>query len=171
MVSTPDGTAASSDITFSTQSTQSAPPPSKPAISSLRISPKRFSLAGRRVNGRCVKPTRHNHGDKHCTRPSTLRISYTLNVAATVTLTLKRQAPGHKVNGRCVKPTTKNRRHRKCTRLVNAPGKLTLAGHAGANQSAFGGKIGGHQLGLGTYQLIATPAGGSSRAVTFKLAP
>ena len=171
VVTTPDGSAASSDITFTTQSTQSAPPPTKPAISSLRISPKGFSLAGRRVNGRCVKPTRHNHANKHCTRPSTLRISYALNVAATVTLTLKRQVPGRKVNGRCVKPTTKNRRHRKCTRFVAAPGKLTLAGHAGANQSTFNGKIGGHQLAPGTYQLITTPAGGSSRAVTFKIAP
>ena len=54
---------------------------------------------------------------------------------------------------------------------MNAPGKLTLAGHAGANQSTFNGKIGGHQLGPGTYQLITTPAGGSSRAVTFKIAP
>ena len=54
---------------------------------------------------------------------------------------------------------------------MNAPGKLTLAGHAGANQSTFNGKIGGHQVGPGTYQLITTPAGGSSRAVTFKIAP
>ena len=171
VVTTPDGTAASSDVTFTTQSTQSAPPaPSKPAISSLRVSPKSFSLAGRRVNGRCVKPTRKNNGNKHCRRPSALRISYTLNVAATVTLTVKRQYTGRKLNGRCVKPTTKNRAHRKCTRLVNVPGKLTLAGEAGANQSTFKGKIGGHQLGPGTYQLTANPAGGISSTVTFKLA-
>jgi hypothetical protein len=100
-----------------------------------------------------------------------LRISYTLNVAATVTLTLKRQVPGRKVNGRCVKPTKNNHRHGTCTRLVNVPGELTLAGQAGANQSTFNGKIGGHQLGPGTYQLIATPAGGSSSTVTFKTAP
>ena len=133
----------------------------KPAISSLRVSPKSFSLAGRRVNGQCVKPTRQNNGNKHCRRPTTLRISYTLNVAATVTLTLKRRVAGRKVNGGCVKPTTKNRKHRKCTRLVNVPGALTLAGQAGANQSTFNGKIGGRQLGSGAYQLIATPAGGT----------
>ena len=100
-----------------------------------------------------------------------LRISYTLNVAATVTLTLKRQVTGRMVNGRCVKPTTKNRKHRKCAQLVNVPGKLMLAGQAGANQSTFNGKIGGHQLGHATYQLTATPAGGSSSTVTFKIAP
>ena len=176
VVTTPDGTAASSDVTFTSQSTQSAPPPPtptppRPAISSLRVLPKSFSFAGRRVNGRCVKPTGQNHGNKHCRRPSALRISYTLNVAATVTLTLKRDVPGRKVNGRCVKPTTQNHKHRKCTRLVNVPGKQTLAGQAGANQSTFNGKIGGHQLGPGTYQLIANPAGGIPSRVTFKLAP
>jgi hypothetical protein len=178
VVTTPDGTAASSDVTFTTQSTQSpqspksppSPPPSdKPAISSLRVTPKSFSLAGRRVNGRCVQPTRQNNGNKHCRRPTTLRISYTLNVAATVTLTLKRQVAGRKVNGRCIKPTTKNGKHTKCTRLVNVPGTLTLAGQAGANQSTFNGKIGGHQLGPGIYQLIATAAGGSSSTITYKI--
>jgi hypothetical protein len=168
VVTTPDGTAASSDVTFTTQS---APTPPKPAISSLRVSPESFSLAGRRVNGRCVKPTRQNNANKHCRRPSTLQISYTLNVAATVTITLKLEVPGRKINGRCVKPTTKNRKHGKCTRVVNVPGKLTLAGHAGANQSTFNGKIGGHQLGPGTYRLITALAGGSSSTVTFKLAP
>jgi len=53
---------------------------------------------------------------------------------------------------------------------VNVPGKLTLAGQAGANQSTFNGEIGGHQLGPGTDQLIATPAGGGSSTVTFKIA-
>jgi hypothetical protein len=169
VVTTPDGTAASSDVTFTTQSTPSSPP-AKPAISSLRISPTSFSLTGRRVSGRCVKPTRQNNGNKHCRRPRTLRISYTLNVGATVTLTLKRQVAGRTVNGRCVKPTTGNRKQRKCARLVNVPGTLTLAGQAGANQFSFKGKIGGHQLGSGAYQLIATPAGGISSTVMFKIA-
>jgi hypothetical protein len=174
VVTTPDGTATSSDVTFTTPSTppaQSAPPPSKPAISGLAVFPTSFSLTGRMVNGRCVKPTSQNKRNKPCKRPSTLRISYTLNVAATVTVTLKRQVPGRKVNGRCVKPTKNSRKHPTCPRLVNVPGTLTLAGQAGANQSAFNGKIGGHQLGPGAYQLIATPAGGSSSQVTFKIAP
>ena len=53
---------------------------------------------------------------------------------------------------------------------MNVPGTLTLAGQAGANKSSFDGTIGGHQLGSGTYQLIATPAGGISSTVTFKIA-
>ncbi len=168
VVTTPDGTATSSDMSFTTQS---ARPPAKPAIANLRVSPKSFSLAGRRVHGGCLKPTRQNNANKHCRRPTTLRISYTLNVAATVTLTLKRRVPGRKVNGRCVKPKKQNGQHRTCTRLVNVPGKLTLAGRAGANHSTFNGKIGGRQLGPGTYELIATPAGGSSSPVAFKIAP
>jgi hypothetical protein len=175
VVTTPDGTAASSDVTFTTRSApppiKPEPPPAKPAISSLRVFPESFSLAGRRVNGRCVKPTRQNKSNKHCRRLTALRISYTLNVAATVTLTLKGQLAGRKVNGRCLKPTKENRKHRKCVRLVNVPGRLTLAGKAGANQSTFNGKIGGHQLGPGAYQLIATPAGSSSSTVTFKITP
>jgi hypothetical protein len=117
-----------------------------------------------------VKPTRQNNANKHCRRPTTLRISYTLNVAAAVTLTLKRRVAGRKVNGRCVKPTTGSRKHRKCARVVNVPGTLTLTGQAGANQSTFNGKIRGHRLGSGSYQLIATPAGGISSTVRFKIA-
>ena len=172
-VTTPDGTAASSDVTFTTQSSQSTPPPppaGKPVISSLRISPTSFSLTGRRVHGQCVKPTRKNNDSKRCRRPTTLRITYTLDVAAPVTVTLKRRVAGRKVNGGCVKQTKENRTHRKCARLVNVPGALRLAGQAGANQSSFNGKIGGRQLGSGAYQLIATPAGGNSSTVTFKIA-
>lgn len=50
-------------------------------------------------------------------------------------------------------------------------GKITLIGKAGANEFTFNGKIGGHQLGPGAYELIATPTGGKPRTVTFKLLP
>jgi hypothetical protein len=139
------------------------------ALSSLRVSPSRFSLAGRRVKGRCVKPTTKNSGDKRCRRPVRLRVGYTLNLGATVTFTLKRQASGRNVNGRCVKPTKKNSKHRKC--LLSLPGKITLPGKSGANHFTFNGKIGGHQLGPGTYELIATPTGGKPRNVTFNIVP
>jgi hypothetical protein len=170
VVITPDGSATSSDVTFTTHSTPPASP-GKPAISGLGVFPRSFSVTGRRVNGQCVKPTRQNKGNKHCRRPSTLRISYTLSVAATVTLTLKREVTGREVKGRCVKPTKNNRKQRACTRPVNVPGTLTLTGQAGANKFAFNGKIGGHQLGPGAYQLIATPTGGSSSMIRFKITP
>jgi virginiamycin B lyase len=145
--------------------------PPTPALSNLRVSPRRFSLSGRRVKRRCVKPMNKNNTNRHCRRPVHLRVSYTLNVSATVTFTLKRQAPGRKVNGRCVKPTTKNSKHRTCTRLVRVSGKLTVTGTTGTNQFTFNGKLGGHQLGAGTYQLIATPAGGKPTTTTFRIVP
>jgi hypothetical protein len=141
----------------------------QPAVSGLRVSPSRFSLAGRNVNGRCVKPTKKNKRNKHCRRAVSLRISYTLNVADTVTLTVKRLDPGRLVKGRCVRPTKKNRKHHKCTRLINLRGQIVMSRNAGANLFTFHGRIGGHSLGPGTYQLIATPASGQPRKVTFKL--
>ena len=147
------------------------PPPAvaQAAMSSLGVSPSKSSRAGRKVKGRCVRPTKANDGHKHCQRAITLRVSYTLNVADTVVITLQRGAPGRKVNGRCVKPTRHNSRRRKCTRLIPVPGQLVQTGHAGANQMTFNAQIGGRTLGPGSYQLIATPAGGTPRTVTFKI--
>jgi DNA-binding beta-propeller fold protein YncE len=138
-------------------------------LSNLRVSPRRFSLAGRKVKGRCVKPTKSNGRNKRCRRPIRLRVSYTLNASAVVTITLKRQAPGRKVNGRCVKPTKKNSKHRKCMRLLGVPGKITLADKHGSDHFTFNGKIGRHKLGPGTYQLLATPTGGKPKKVTFRI--
>ena len=73
-----------------------------------------------------------------------LRISYKLSVADKVTFTLKRS--GHKVKGKIVK-----------------------SGNPGANHFTFNGKIGGHSLGAGKYQLIATPARGKAKKAKFTL--
>jgi Big-like domain-containing protein/lactonase family protein with 7-bladed beta-propeller len=147
------------------------PPAPTPALSKLRVSPSKFSLAGRRVGGRCVKLTKKNRAHKHCTLAIKLRVSYTLNVATTVTSTLKRQAAGRKVNGRCAKPTNKNHKHKKCARLVDVHGKIARTGTAGANQFSWNGQIGGRKLGPGIYELTATPAGGKPSSVSFKLVP
>jgi hypothetical protein len=125
-----------------------------PAVSKLRVSPRKFSLAGRLVKTRCVGATNSNNADKSCRRPISLRVSYRLNVAADVVLTLKRQTAG-----------------RRGARFVEQRGKITLDGKAGANQFVFKGKIGGHILGSGAYQLIATPTGGRATKVTFQILP
>jgi hypothetical protein len=78
-------------------------------------------------------------------------------------------APGRTVSGKCVKPTKKNKHKKKCLRLIGVHGQLVKTGHAGANSFTFDGKIGGHKLALGTYQLTATPAGGKSRTITFTI--
>ena len=77
--------------------TMTAPPPTVtvPAatISNLRVSPRRLSLARRKVNGKCVKPTSKNSSNRRCVRAIKLKVSYTLNRADTITFTLKRMAP------------------------------------------------------------------------------
>ena len=73
-----------------------------------------------------------------------LRISYKLSVADKVTFTIKRT--GHKVKG-----------------------KIVRSGKPGANQFTFNGKLGGHKLGAGKYQLVATPARGKAKKAKFTL--
>jgi Lactonase, 7-bladed beta-propeller/WD domain, G-beta repeat len=138
-------------------------------LSGLNVTPKRFSLAGRKVKGQCVKPTKKNRPRPRCLRPIKLKISYTLNAPATVRFTLKRKTPGRKVNGKCVKQIRKNRKHRACSRLGTVNGQITQTGKSGANSFTFNGKIGGHNLRPDGYQITATPAGGKPQTVTFNV--
>jgi hypothetical protein len=73
-----------------------------------------------------------------------LRISYKLSVVDKVTFTIKRS--GHKVRGKIVK-----------------------SGKAGANKFTFNGRLGGHSIGAGKYQLVATPARGKPKKAKFRL--
>jgi outer membrane protein assembly factor BamB len=141
-----------------------------PTLSGLHVSSHRVSIAGRKVRGHCVKPTKQNRSHKYCRRSLKLKITYTLNEAATVTLTLKRQTPGRKVKGRCVKPTHKSHKRPRCTRFVPVHGRITLLGKVGSNVFTFTGKIGGHKLGPGSYQLTATPTTGGHTGTPQKVA-
>lgn len=148
----------------------SPPPPPNPSLSKLTIAPHALSIAGRTVKGRCLKPTHKNEGHKSCHRPIKLRISYSLNVAATITFTLQAKSPGRKVHGKCVKSTRKTRRHHaNCTITNRIRGSLTKKGTAGANAFTFNGKIAGRRLGAGSYVLTATPAGGKPSRATFTI--
>jgi polyvinyl alcohol dehydrogenase (cytochrome) len=144
-----------------------------PRLSRLHVSPHQVSIAGRKVGGRCVKPIKQNKRRKYCRRPVKLKVTYTLNAATTVKLTLKHQVLGRKVKGRCTKQTKKNHKHAGCTRLVAVHGSITLAGKTGANPFTFAGKMGGHNLGPGSYQLTATLTAkvhiGTPQKVTFKI--
>jgi hypothetical protein len=139
-------------------------------LSRLRVSPKTFVLSGRRVNGRCVKETARNRTHRPCTRPVKLGVSYQLNFPAQVTITIKRVLLGRLSKRRCVAPTRNNRSHRRCTRLVPVRGSLTKNGGQGSNRFMLNGRIGGHKLPPGTYQLTATPSFGSTQTVTFRIA-
>ncbi len=72
------------------------------------------------------------------------RVSYMLSAAATITLTVKRQVRDRK-----------GHRH-----LVRVHGSIRHTSKAGTNAFTFHGRIGGHNLGGGTYRLVATPSGG-----------
>ena len=161
LLSRPTGTGTITDTTPA--------PPKSPSVVDVGVTPRSFTLTGRNVKGRCVKRAPKDNRDATCQLPIALRVSYTLNVAASVTFTLKRNAPGRKVKGRCVKATAKNRKHRRCTRLMTLTGTIAQSGKAGANHFTFNGKIGGHKLGPGNYQLTATPVGGNPQAATFTI--
>jgi hypothetical protein len=159
----------------SASATSSAITVRPPALSRLRVSPRTFSLTGRRVAGRCVAVTNANRTRPICRRPIRLRVTYKLPVATKVTFTIKRVRPGRLVKGRCVAPTRANRHRPHCTRLVALRGKITRSGKAGNNRFTFKGRIGGHRLGPGIYRLIATSTAnglsGPQRTVTFRIVP
>lgn len=157
-------------LTFQLAPPPPPPPPPTPSLSGLGVSPHTSSIAGRKVKGRCVKPTKKNKAHKGCHRSVKLKISYKLNVAAAVRFTLQAESPGRKVKGRCVNQTDKNRKHHvKCTLTKKVSGSLTRAGTAGANSFSFTGKLAGRALGPGSYVLTATPAGGKPQTAIFSI--
>jgi hypothetical protein len=169
------GTAATTTRTFTVSlPTPTVPAPAPvpaPVLSSLRVSPRTFSLTGRRRNGRCRTSIKSSNAAEACHRPIKLTISYALSARTTVTFTLARELPGRKVDGHCVRPSQANDTQRRCTRLVPVRGRIIRMGNAGGNRLRFSGAIGGHNLGPATYQLTVTPAGGIPQTTTFTIAP
>lgn len=89
------------------------------------------------------------------------QVSYVLNEPASVRFTVVQHQSGRKGSGgRCATPTTANRHAPKCTRSMTLPGSFTLTGNAGANRFRFAGRLGGHKLSVGKYELLATPSAG-----------
>ena len=76
--------------------------------------------------------------------------------------------------GRAVRDADQEERQAPEVHAARQPArKDQLAGRSGANHFTFNGKIGGHNLRPGTYQLIAsaTVNGGTPRNVTFTIVP
>jgi hypothetical protein len=48
-------------------------------------------------------------------------------------------------------------------------GSITTSAKAGSDSFTFTGKVGGHKLAPGTYQLTATPTGGTSQTTKFTI--
>jgi hypothetical protein len=87
-------------------------------------------------------------------------ISFRLNEAARVSLSVEAKLPGRRANGRCVKPAKHKRAN--CSRWVRVRGALTFKGVAGTNRVAFRGKLGRRWLATGSYRLtlLAKDSGG-----------
>jgi PKD repeat protein len=110
------------------------------SLSGLRITPRSFTLAGRRVAGHCVKPTAANSSHRRCRRPIVLHVSYTLSSPSAVTF-----------------------------RLSPVGASFTDHGRAGSNSVTLAGVVDGHPLQPGSYDLTATPTGGKPHSVTFTI--
>jgi hypothetical protein len=100
-------------------------------------------------------------------------VTYTLNVASGVRFTVAKVESGRTSSGRCVGLTKANHDARRCTRLVALPGSFTRAGSAGVDRFDFSGRLGGRELAIGSYRLIARPvavgAGGHATTVAFRV--
>lgn len=142
----------------------SAPAAPAPAVTGLKVSPKRVSIAGRRVHRRCVAPSKKNRRRPACTRKAKVTIRYTLNVAASVRFELVARLRGHRVRRRCVVQTGKRRKGKRCTRRVAAGKAIVRTGVAGANKLVVSRK-----LAPGRYTVTVTPTGGRARRVSFKV--
>jgi alpha-tubulin suppressor-like RCC1 family protein len=138
-----------------------------PVVSGLRLLKRTVSSAGRRVHGRCVKPTRKNRTHKHCIRKVKLKVTYTLNVPARITFKIQRQISGRKVKGRCVKQTHTNRKHKHCKRLRTV-GTLSHTSTVATDTFTFK-----HKLAPGTYYLVVTASANghttSPQTISFKV--
>lgn len=86
------------------------------------------------------------------------KVSYSLDKDASVRFAVAQRLPGRRAHGSCVKPTTATRKAPACTRLAAVPGGFTVSGFVGANSFRFTGRLTGHKLTPGTYELEATPS-------------
>jgi CSLREA domain-containing protein len=129
-----------------------------PALSSLRIVPSSFRVAGKGVPAK-------NAG---------AFVSYSATEASTATITILRPQSGVRNGARCVKPPRHpgSKHARPCT-LYLSLGTFSRNDSAGRNRFAFSGRVGGRALAPGTYRLQATPrsnrVSGKAVSATFRI--
>lgn len=137
-----------------------APVNALPKLSALSVSPRRFRA--RRSGSSVTRSPRRS-----------MRVHYRLNIIASVRFTFHRVMDGRRVGRHCKARARSNRNTPRCTRYVAVPGNLTLMGNAANNTVRFSGRLSGHTLPPGNYQLIATPSAngdaGTSRGITFTI--
>lgn len=136
--------------------------PHAPVLDRLRISPSAFRAA---ASGPSVAPAGRRDG---------ALVSFRLDRAARVRVTVERVSPGRRAGGRCVKPRRANRSKPRCVRYANVGG-FTYRGVAGTNRLRFTGRVSARRLRPGRYRLVATPGAdglhGDARRVRFGVKP
>jgi hypothetical protein len=139
----PDGTSASADRTFTTTTTSVAAAAGAPVLTGVAESNRRWR-EGTRLASIAKRA------------PVGTTFSFTLNEAASVSFSFTQAVGGRKVKGKCVAQTKKNGHKHACKRTVTR-GALSLAAHAGTNKAIFQGRV-SHSLKLkpGTYSLVIT---------------
>jgi hypothetical protein len=161
-------------VTIAPPVTTPAPPPAV-ALSGLHVTPRKFAAAQRFVSGTCVSANQRNRTRPHCRRSVALHVTYTLNVASSVTFTIDLATPGRLVAGRCIAPTRATRRRKACTRLKAVAGGVRRQGAAGTNSAVIKAPNGARGLIPGIYELVATVAGGQGagvrQAASFQIHP
>jgi CSLREA domain-containing protein len=141
-----DGSTASPDHVFTTASSPpgsgSGSPPT-PKLGKVLIRPSRFKAGSGKHRG--------------------TTITYTDSVAAKTTFAIFKPVPGRRRNHRCVS-VGRHPRGAKCVRLVKV-GSFTHKDRRGGNRVHFSGRLHGHVLRPGLYELTLTPrSGGKSGA-------
>jgi hypothetical protein len=145
--------------------TPQTPKPLAGVITGLLVSPSSFFPApsGATISSTAKKPKR-KYGAK---------ISYRDSQAANTTFTVLRESTGRLQGKSCKKPSTKNKQSKRCTLLTKVGSSFSHADKAGANSLHFSGRINGHRLAPGTYELmlVAHDAAGAGKPVekSFKI--
>jgi hypothetical protein len=134
------------------------PPPSTPVLTGIGETHATFRVGSKPTATAAAAAKRKR-------APVGTTFLFTLNEAATVTISIDRAAAGRRSGKRCVKPTRKLARHKRCTRFVHA-GTLTRASGAGANHVAFSGRIGKRKLSTGSYRATLVASAGTARGLT-----
>jgi hypothetical protein len=109
--------------------------PLPPTISGVSQSHARW-----RDGGRTAMLSSAHKAHKPHKPPVGTTFSFTLNEAASVSLTFTHQQAGRKLGSRCVAQTRRNRSKHACKRTVTA-GVLTFAAHAGLDKISFQGLL------------------------------
>jgi alpha-tubulin suppressor-like RCC1 family protein len=154
------GIVASKTLTLSVAAAAATMPPGTvpaekaPKLSNLSLSPRRLSLAGRRVAGSCKPPSSSNRGNPPCRQKLKLRLGFALDTGATVKIELARLDVGRQLGDRCAKATKANRKRSRCTRSTSVGGPIVKQALAGAGTLALVRPA----LPPGRYQLTATPS-------------